>query len=143
MLKHVPETRMGKADGLSRRPDWKVGVDNDNENQVVVKDSWVRRLKEVIIEGPEVEIIEKIKRARRKDEEVVRIVEEMKKAKVKELWGEKWQIEGDLVLKEGKIYVPKDEELRVDIIQLNHDIPAVEYGEGGKQWSWLPGITGG
>jgi len=31
-------------------------------------------------------------------------------------------------LKEGKIYVPKDEELRIDIIQLYHDIPAVEYG---------------
>ena len=34
---------------LSRRPDWKVGIDGDNKNQVVVK---VRRLKEVIIEGP-------------------------------------------------------------------------------------------
>jgi len=30
---------MGKADGLSRRPDWKVGVEKDNENQVVVKES--------------------------------------------------------------------------------------------------------
>ena len=32
----------------------------------------------------------------------------MKKAGVKELRGNKWKIEGDLVLKEGKIYVPKD-----------------------------------
>ena len=76
---------MGKTDGLSRRPDWKVGVDRDNKSQVVVKDSWLCRLEEVIIEGPEVEVIEKIKKARSKDEEVVRIVEEMKKAKVKEL----------------------------------------------------------
>jgi len=29
---------MGKADRLSRRSDWKVGVDKDNENQIVVKD---------------------------------------------------------------------------------------------------------
>jgi len=28
---------MGKADGLSRRVDWKVGIEKDNENQVVVK----------------------------------------------------------------------------------------------------------
>ena len=70
---------MGKANRLSRRPDWKVGVDKDNENQVVVKDSWVHRLEEVIIKGPEVEVIEKIKRARSKNEEVVRIVEEIKK----------------------------------------------------------------
>jgi len=34
---------------------------------------------------------------------------------------EEWQIEGELVLKEGKVYVPKDEELRVEIIQLHHD----------------------
>ena len=55
-------TRIGKADGLSRRLDWKIGVDKNNENQVVVKDSWVCRLEEVIIEGPEVEVVEKIKR---------------------------------------------------------------------------------
>ncbi len=44
------------------------------------------------------------------------MVEEMKKAGVKELRGNEWKIEEDLVLKEGKVYVPKDEELRVEII---------------------------
>ena len=48
----------------------------------------------------------------------------MKKAKVKELQEEEWQIEGDLVLKEGKVYVPKDEELRAEVIRLHHDVPA-------------------
>ena len=38
-----------------------------------------------MIEGPEVEILEKIKRARSKDKDIVRIVEEMKKTRVKEL----------------------------------------------------------
>ena len=41
---------------------------------------------------------------------------------IKVLRGEEWQIERDLVLKEGKIYVPKDEILRVEIIQLYHDM---------------------
>jgi len=76
---------MGKADGLSRRPDWKVDVDRDNKNQVVIKDNWIRSLQEVVIEGPEVEILERIKRARSKDEDIVRVVEEMKKMRVKEL----------------------------------------------------------
>ena len=84
-LKHVPGTRMGKADGLSRKPDWKIGVDKDNKNQVFIKDNWIRKLQEVVIEGPKVDIIEKIKKARNKDEDVVRVVEEMKKAGVKEL----------------------------------------------------------
>ena len=29
---------------------------------------------------------------------------------------DEWQIKGDLVLKEGKIYVPRDEKLRVEIM---------------------------
>ena len=82
-LKYVPGMRMGKADGLSRRPDWKVGADKDNKNQVIIRDNWLCRIEEVIIEEPEVDIVEKIKRARSKDEEVVRIVEKMKKIGVK------------------------------------------------------------
>jgi len=78
---------MGKADGLSRRLDWKVGVDRDNKNQVFIKDNWIHSLQEVIIEGPEVEILEKIKKARGKNEEVVRIVKEMKKVGVKAIQG--------------------------------------------------------
>ena len=70
--------RIGKVDGLSRRPNWKVGVDRDNKDQVVIKDNWIRSLQEV-------DIIEKIKKARDKDKNVVRVVEKMKKTKVKEL----------------------------------------------------------
>ena len=81
-LKHIPGTKIGKANGLSGRPDWKVGVENDNDNQVFIKDCWLHSLHEVVIEGPEVDIIEKIKRARSKDEKVVKVVEEMKKAGV-------------------------------------------------------------
>ena len=76
---------MGKANGLSRRPDWKVGVEKDNDNQVIIKNNWICRLEEVVIEEPEVDIVENIKKARSKDKDVVRIVEEIKKVKVKEL----------------------------------------------------------
>ena len=86
-LKHVPGMKMGKADRLSRRPDWKVGIDKNNKDQVVIKDNWIYNLQEVVIKGPEVEISEKIKKARSRDKDVVRVVEEMKKAKVKEVQG--------------------------------------------------------
>jgi len=36
-LKHVSESKMGKADSLSRRPDWEVGVEKDNEDEMLVK----------------------------------------------------------------------------------------------------------
>ena len=44
---------------------------------------------EVVVEGPEVDLLEKIKKARSKDEDVIRVVEEMKKTGVKELRGNK------------------------------------------------------
>ena len=78
---------MGKADGLSRRADWKVGIDKNNENQIIIKDHWICNMYEVVVEGPEVDLIEKIKRARSKNEDVIRVIEEMKKVEVKELRG--------------------------------------------------------
>ena len=49
------------------------------------------------------------------------MVEEMKKAGVKVLRNNKWQIKDELVLKEEKVYVPRDKKLRLEIIQLHHD----------------------
>ena len=52
-----------------------------------------------------------------------------------------------MILKEGKVYVLKDKELRIEIIQLYHDVPAA--GHGGR-WKtvelvtrnyWWPGVT--
>ena len=63
--------------------DWKIRVENDNDNQVFIKDNWIYSLEEVVIERSKVDIVEKIKKARSKNEEVVRIVEEMKKVGVK------------------------------------------------------------
>ena len=130
-LKHVPGTKMGKADELSKRPDQKVGIENDNNNQTLIKDCWIHSLSEVVIEESKVDIVEKIKKFRSKDEEVVRVVEEMKKVRMKILQGNKWQIEGDLVLKKGKVYMPKDKELWIEIIQLYHDVPVA--GHEGRQ----------
>ena len=119
---------MEKTDKLSRRPDWKVGVEKDNNNQVFIKDNQIRSLQEVVIDGPEVDILEKIKKTRSKNKEIVRVIEEMKKTEVKVIKGNEWQMKEDLVLKEGKMYVLKDKELRAKIIQLYHDISVAEYG---------------
>jgi len=108
-LKHMAGIKMGKAG-------WKIVVDRDNNNQIFIKDNWIHSMYEVVVEGPEVDLLEKIKKARSKDEDIIRVVEEMKKTEVRKLRGNEWKIEGDLVLKEGKMYVPKDEELRVEVI---------------------------
>ena len=89
-LKHVLRTKIGKADGLSKWPDWKVSTEKDNKNQVFIKYCWLCNLYELIIDGPEVNIVEKIKKARDKDEEVVRVIEKIKKAEIKILQEEEW-----------------------------------------------------
>ena len=128
-LKHIAGKSMGRADSLSRRVDWAEGVERDNENQVMLKREWIEvRAMEQLVEGPEEEIMKKIKEVRDKDEEVIKVVEEMKKTGVKTLRDEEWQIEEGLVLKEERVYVPKDKKLRVEIIRLHHDIPIVGYG---------------
>jgi len=60
---------------------------------------------------------------------------------------EEWREENGLMLKEGKVYVPKDKKLRTEIIRLHHDTPVEEHG---GQWKtvelvtrnfWWPGVT--
>ena len=80
MLKHILESKMGKADSLSRRLDWKVDMEKDNEDEMLVKPEWleVRRAEvvEIIVDG--VNLLEEVRKSKVKDDEVVRVVEEMK-----------------------------------------------------------------
>jgi len=41
----VSGVRMGKVDSLSRRPDLKMGIENDNENQKLIKEQEKRMRK--------------------------------------------------------------------------------------------------
>jgi len=50
-----------------------------------------------LIKEAEEEIIEKIKKLEARDDEVVKIVKEMKKSEVKVLRDNKWQIEEELI----------------------------------------------
>ena len=85
-LKHVAGKSMGRADSLSKRVDWAEGVERDNENQIMLKEKWLEvRAMEQLIEGPEEEIVKRIKETRDKDEKVIKVVEEIKKAGVKML----------------------------------------------------------
>ena len=72
-------------------------------------------------------IIEKIKIDRKKNKEVVKVVK-IKKAEVKVLRENKWQINRDLVLREEKFYMLKNEDLRIEIIQLYHNCQVAESG---------------
>ena len=77
-LRHVLGNKIGKANSLSRRPDWEVGVEKDNENKTLVKLEWleIREIKvvEIIVER----VLEEVKKLKVKDNKIVKAVEEMK-----------------------------------------------------------------
>ena len=132
MLKHVPGSKMGKADSLSRRPDWEVGVERDNEDETLIKPEWLKvrrtRTVEIIVDG--VDLLGEVRKSRVKDDEVVKAVEEMKRTGVKMLRDKEWREVDGIMYKEGKVYMPKDERLRAEIIRLHHNIPV--RGHGGQ-----------
>ena len=123
---------MGKANSLSRRLDWEMGVERDNKDKTLVKPKWleVRRTEavEIIIDG--VNLLEEVRKSKVKDDKVVKAVEKIKQVGVKMLRDEEWREIDGIMYKEKKVYVPKDEKLRAEIIRLQHDM--LIGGHGGQ-----------
>ena len=82
--------------------------------------------------------MEKVRKSKVKDNEVVKAVEEMKQARVKMLRDEEWRKEDSIMYEEEKVYVPKDDILRAEIIRLHHDTPV---GGHGGQWKMVKLVT--
>jgi len=70
----------------------------------------------------------------------------MKRVGVKVLRDKEWRDIDGVMYKEGKVYIPKDEMLRAEIIRLYHDTPVRGHG---RQWKtvelvtrnfWWPGV---
>jgi len=106
----------------------------------LVKPEWLEVRKtemvEIIVDG--VDLLEEVRKSKVKDDEVVKAVEEMKRAGVKILRNEEWREVDGVIYKEGKVYVPKDDKLRMEIIRLHHDMPVEGYG---GQWKMVELVT--
>ena len=125
-LKHVADKSMGRADSLSRRVDYAKGIERNNKNQIILKKEWLEikaiEKRQLLIEGTEEEIIEKIKKSEAKNDKVINTIKKMKKVGVKVLKNKEQQIEDDLVLKKRKVYVLRDNKLRLEIIWFHHNM---------------------
>ena len=73
---------MEKADRLSKRLDWQEGVENNNEDQTLIKPEWIKRT-EILVE--ENNLRNKIRKVQKGDERVVKAAEKLKKTKIKTL----------------------------------------------------------
>ena len=67
---------------MSRRADWAEEVKRNNENQIILEKEWLEiraiEKEQLLIEGAEEGIIEKIKKSEVKDDEIVKVVEREK-----------------------------------------------------------------
>ena len=115
---------------------------------MLVKPEWleVRKTERVEVIVEEVDLLEKVKQSKVKDNKVVKAVEEMKQAGMKILRDKEWREVNGIIYKEEKVYVPKDKHLRTEIIWLYHNTPV---GGHGGQWKivelvtrnfWQPGV---
>jgi len=80
MLKHILGSKIGKADSLSRRLDWEARIERDNKDEMLVKPEWlkVRKMERVEVIVEEVDLLEKVRQSKVKDNEVIKAVKEMK-----------------------------------------------------------------
>ena len=81
---------------------------------------------EIIVDG--VDLLEEVRKSKVKDDEIVKAVEEIKKAGVKMLRDKEWREVDGIIYKEGKVYMPKNDKLRAEIIRLHHDMPVEGHG---------------
>ena len=120
--------------------DWEVKVEKDNEDETLVKPEWLetRRTEMVEIIVDRVDLLEEVRKSKVKNNKVVKAVEEMKQAGVKMLRNKEWKEVDGIMYKEEKVYVPKDDRLRAEIIRLHYDMLV---GDHGGQWKTVELVT--
>ena len=83
-LKHIPESSIGRADSLSKHPDWQVGIERDNKNRVLVKKEWLKvraiQVIKVVIKG--IDLLKKIRKSEAKGNKIVKAIEEIKQTDI-------------------------------------------------------------
>src|SRR6202453_4244219 len=101
-----------KVDLLSRRSNHDRG-ENDNENIILLKPEYFRIAAlsqgHILINAKETPLLSKIQKSKIYNESIVKAIEDLKKSSTKRLRSDEWQLEQDLILFRGKIYVPKDD----------------------------------
>lgn len=116
---------MGKPDALSRRADHGTGSD-DNTDVTLLKPSFfaLRALEGVELAGEEVGILRDIRQGNRngdQEDAIAIVAKALRESKGQSARSAEWSDQGGLLCYRGKIYVPKNADLRRRIVSLCHD----------------------
>jgi hypothetical protein len=151
ILKHRPGKLSAKPDALSRRPDHHPGKE-DNQGQILLKPSYFiskatqRGHMRIAADKP---LLQRIRDSSLQDQQVTEALNLLHTKGPRQLRKglEEWNVEDRLILYRGKVYVPKDDAIRRDLVKLHHD--TLQAGHPGR-WKtyellsrnyWWPGMS--
>ena len=120
-ITHKPGTSNGRADALSRRPDHQKDDADDNLDQIVLRPEQFRLLaarrghNAVVADKA---LLKRIRTCSEREQEVAEALQKVEKLGPARLQNDlvDWNVEQGLILYRGKVYVPKDEALRTEIV---------------------------
>jgi hypothetical protein len=143
-LQHLPGNKMILSDTLSRRPDHCPEEDESKEEILLLDDLFLNLL--------DINLRDRIMKNKEYDFDVTKAIELLQEEGPTSIQNdlEDWKIEEvdyqKTIFYKGKQYIPKNQELRRDILKLFHDHETVGHpGELGmynsvKQHYWWPGL---
>ena len=114
---------------------------------VKLKQLEVRKIEIVEIVVERVDLLEKVRQSKVKDNKVIKVVEEIKQAGIKILRDKEQREVDGIIYKEEKVYVPKNNKLRTEIIRLHYDMLVRDHRRQQKTVElvtcnfWQPGVT--
>lgn len=152
VISHKPGMSNGRADALSRRSDHQKDDGDDNNDRILLKPEQFRisasqRGHALVVADKG--ILRQIKGCSDKDAEVAEAlakVQDMGPPRLQKEFTD-WNLEQGLLLFRGKVYIPKNIELRRDLVKIHHDSLAA--GHPGR-WKtlellsrnyWWPGMS--
>jgi hypothetical protein len=144
-LIHLPGTKMVQSDALSRQPDYGTDERMEEEDKVVLPDNFFinlldTELQEQILNGKELDLDIKNAIETLIEEGPTSLENDLQDWKIEEIDGRK------TIFFKGKNYIPKDLELRRDIVKMYHDYETaghpgeLETYNGIRQNYWWPGL---
>jgi len=144
-LIHLPGTKMIQSDALSRRPDHGIEGQQEEEDTIMLPDNLFIRLldtnlQERILNGKELDIDVKNAMETLLQEGPTSLKNDLEDWKLEEVDGKK------TIFYKGKNYIPKDQELRRDVVKMYHDHETaghpgeLETYNSVRQHYWWPGL---
>jgi hypothetical protein len=141
-LVHVPGSQMIQSDALSRRADYIIGEDTDNENMTMLPDT-------LFVKAIDINLHDLIAKNIMKDDlvkDAIRAVKENGTPPMKSAISD-WKFEDGLLFFQDRCYVPQNNQLRKEITQKYHE--SIATGHPGQFQTlelirrdyWWPGMT--